>query len=118
MKFCLRHCPLQPKQKSVVKMRGIVHAIFIEDERLGERTNLEQSMPIARLTREARHLQSHDQAHATQPHIGHEPLEAVTLGRRGARQSLILIDHLNPIRGPPEGLRAAFQSYSRTVLSR
>ena len=40
------HRPLQPQEQAVVKVGGVVHAIFIENERVGQCAELEESMPV------------------------------------------------------------------------
>ena len=57
----LAHRPLQPEQQAVVEVRRIVDAVFVEDQGVGQRADLEQAVPVGRVARQARDLQpQHD----------------------------------------------------------
>ena len=46
MEFCFTHCALEAQQESVIVRSGIVDALLINDQRIGESTNLQQMIPI------------------------------------------------------------------------
>jgi hypothetical protein len=57
--LCLRS--IQAQQQTIVEVRRIVESILIEDERVGERAQFQQTMPICGVARQARHFQAeHD----------------------------------------------------------
>ena len=85
MQFRFAHRALQAQQQAIVEVRRIVQAIFIEDERVGERAQLKQPMPIGGVARQARDFQTQDDAGATQTDFGHQTLEAFAVGGAGAR---------------------------------
>ena len=63
---------------SVVEMRGIVDAVFVEDECVGERTDLEQPVPVSRVACQSRHLESQHDAGASHADLGDEFLKTLT----------------------------------------
>src|SRR5260370_438893 len=46
MQLGLSHGPLQPKQEAVVEIRRIVTTVFVDYQRRGKRTQLQQPMPV------------------------------------------------------------------------
>jgi hypothetical protein len=46
------HGPLEAEQQAVVEVRGIVDAILVEDEGVGERADLQQPVPVGRVAGE------------------------------------------------------------------
>ena len=46
MKLRFAHRSLQAQQQPVVELGGIIHSIFIKDEGVSERTDLEQPVPV------------------------------------------------------------------------
>ena len=77
MEFRLADRPLQAEHEAVVVVRGIVDAILIEDQRLGERADLEEPVPVGRIPSEPGDLETHDNAGAPQPDVGDETLESI-----------------------------------------
>jgi hypothetical protein len=53
MQFGFAHCPFQPEQQAIIEMRGIVEAVLIQDQRLRQRADLEEPMPVHRVARQA-----------------------------------------------------------------
>ena len=83
-------------------MRGIVEAVFIEDQGVGERADLQQPVPVARITGQAGDFQSDHQPGVTHAHLGHQCLESLAIGRRRAGLPLVVVDDDDPIVVPPE----------------
>ena len=86
------HRPLEPEQQAVIEVGRIVEPVFVQNERLAQGADLEQAMPIARVTGESRDLQSHDHAHAAEADVGDDPLKPGPLDCRRARQTEVFID--------------------------
>src|SRR5436309_2079444 len=57
----LTHRALEAQQQPVVEVTGIVDAVLVEDERVGERADLEEPMPVGGAPREPRDFQAHDE---------------------------------------------------------
>ena len=102
----LAHRSLQPEQQAVVEVRWIVHAILVEDQRVGERADLQQPVPVGVVPRQTRDLEPHDDARAPHAHLGDQALKALAPSRRGARLALIAVDDDDPLVGPAECRRA------------
>src|SRR5262245_4290482 len=86
-----------------LKMARIVDPVLVEDERLGERGDLQRAMPIGRVARQPRDLQAHHEADPAQAYLGEEPLKSRALCRRRAGPSEIFTDHDDLVRGSAEG---------------
>ena len=102
MQFRFAHGALQAQQQAIVEVRGIVQPILIEDERVGQRAQLKQPMPIGGVARQTRHFQTEHDADATQTDFGHQTLEAFSVGRTGAGLSEVAVDHDDPIERPAQ----------------
>ncbi len=85
MKLRFRHRPLQAQEKPIVKSGGVVDAILIQDQRLGQGTDLQQAVPVGVVARQARHLQTQHDADLAQPHRGYQLLKAGAVDRRRGR---------------------------------
>ena len=85
VKLGFRHSPFQSEQKPVIKIRRIVDAILIEDQCIGQRADLQQSVPVRVVPRQARDLQSHDDARAAHAYRSDQVLKTFAPGRRAPR---------------------------------
>ena len=72
------HRALEPEQQAIVEVGWIVHAIFVEDEGVGQGTDFQQPMPVRIVSGEPGYLQPHDDPRSPQADIGHQALEAFT----------------------------------------
>ena len=98
----LAHRPLEPEQQAIVEMRGIVHAVFVENQGVGHRADLEQAVPVGGVACQARDLQPQHDPGAAQPDLGHQALEALAVHCRGPRLAEIRVDDDHLLRGPPQ----------------
>ena len=57
-----RHRPLQPEQQAIVDESRIIGAVRIDDQRAGERAQVDQVMPVAPIARQPRSLDAIDGA--------------------------------------------------------
>ena len=111
---------VQAEQQPIIEVGGIVDAVLVEDEGIGQRADLQQPMPVGRVARQARHLQAHHDPGPPQAHLGDQVLEALARARGGARLPEIRIDDEDLIELPPERDGAMVRwrrSYWRWVLS-
>ena len=109
MQLGLTHRTLESQQKPIVEARGIVHAVLVEDERVGEGADLQQPVPVGTVSRQARDLEPHDDAGPTQTDLAHQALETLAPRRRSARLSLVAVDDDDLLIAPAEGGCAAAQ---------
>jgi hypothetical protein len=102
MQFRFAHCALQAQQQAIVEVRGVVQPILIEYERVGERAQFEQPMPIRGVARQTRHFQAEHDSDATQTNFGDQALEAFSISRSGTRLSKVAVDHDYAIERPAQ----------------
>ena len=100
MQFGFAHRALQPEQKAVVEVGRVVNSIFIEDERIAERADLQQPMPVGAVPRQPGNLQAEHDARLSQTHLGYQLLEAFAIDGRGTGLPQIAVDDNDPLEGP------------------
>ena len=76
MKFCLRHCRLQAKQKPVVEKVEVVGAIGIHNQGVGDATKLQETLEVRGAPRQTRDFESEDSSNAAQADTADDILEA------------------------------------------
>src|SRR5438270_315664 len=86
---------IQAQQQAVVVQAGIIDSLFVDDQGVGEGTDLQQAIPITARASQARDFQTQDCSHVAQSHFGDQPLKAVAPKRRCTRLALILVNDLN-----------------------
>ena len=80
MQLGFTHRALEPEQQAIIEVGRVVESVFVQNERLAQRADLQQAMPVARVTGESRDLQPHDHADATEADVGDDPLKTGPLG--------------------------------------
>ena len=88
------HGALHAQYQPVVEVVGVVDPIVINDERVGQRAEVQQPVPVGRRARQARDLQRQDGPHLAQTDLGGQPLEALALDGTGTALTQVLIDDL------------------------
>jgi hypothetical protein len=79
VQFSLAHSPLKPEQEPVVELGGVVDAVLVQDQGVGEGADLEQAVPVRRTAGQARHLQAEHHPDLAQTDGGHQALEALAV---------------------------------------
>ena len=102
----LAHGALESQEEAVVEVRRVVHAVFVEDQRVSDRADLDESVPVRGVPGEPRDLESHDDSCPAHPDFGDEPLEAAAAFGAGAGQAEVVVDHGDLLDGPSERDRA------------
>src|SRR5271165_6511622 len=102
MKFRFRHGSLQPEQKSVVKMAGIVESILIQNERIGERADFQKTVPIRGVARQSRNFQAKYDPGSFQTHLGHQLLKSLAVRRRSCGLTEIAVDDNDALNRPAQ----------------
>jgi hypothetical protein len=80
----------------------IVNPIFIQDQRIGERTDLQQPVPVRRVPRQSGNLKTQHDASSPKAHFSHQSLKAFPVGGRCPRQTQITINDDDAIFRPTE----------------
>src|SRR5262249_48145035 len=96
-----------PQEQTVGVLRGIIGAVLVDDQRIGQSTDFDETIPIAARPRQAGSFEAEDGPGAAQADLGGEILEAVATGRGRPRTSLILVDDFDPLLGPSQVAGAA-----------
>jgi len=71
---------IQAEQESVIKVCRVIDSILVENERAGQRTQLDQAVPVGGVSRQARDLQPHHQACLAEGDLADELLKPVPAG--------------------------------------
>ncbi len=96
------HGALEPEQEPVVEVARIIDTVLVEDQRVGQRADLQQPVPVAGVSGQARDLEAEHDADAAHADLAHQRLEALAVGARGGRLALVRVDHLDPFEGPAQ----------------
>jgi hypothetical protein len=88
---------IQPEQQTIIERRGIIEPLFIQNEGVSERTNLQEMVPIARVACKPGDFQPQDQSYLPESNFGDEPLEAQAVDGGSSRVAQILINHDNAL---------------------
>ena len=99
----LAHRAFEAEQKAIVEAGRIVDAVFVKNERRGQRAQLDKAVPVGRVARKTRDLQAHDDAGLAERHLAHELLEAVACCRTRSGLAEIAIDDVNALDRPARG---------------
>ena len=102
VEFGLAHRPQESQEEAVGVLSGVIDPILVDDQGVGEGTDLDETIPIAARPRQARGFQAQDGPGPAQADLGDEVLKAVATGRGRPRVPLVLIDDLDPLRGPSQ----------------
>ena len=102
MQLSLRHRPLQSQHQAVVEISGVIHPVGVGDQRVGDRAQVQQLIPVGVVTGQPRHLNAQHDPHPAQTDIGDQLLEPDPPRglRPGAAQ--ISIDHHHLMGRPPQ----------------
>ena len=88
----LRHGTFESKQKPVIELRGVVDAVLVEDQRMGQTADLEQRMPIDVVSRQARGLEAEHDTGSAHADLGDQVLESLPIAV-GTGLAKVGVDH-------------------------
>ena len=118
MQFGFAHGAQDSQEQAVVVLSGIIDAVLVDDQGVGQGTDLDESIPVAARTGQAGGFQAEDGAGAAEADLGHQVLEAIATEGGGPGVSLVLVDDLDAFLGPSQaGRRSRARSYWRAVLA-
>ena len=104
MQFRLGHGALESKHEAIVEQPRMVESVGIADQRIGRPAQVQQSIPIGIVARQARDLQREDDAHLSKRDLSGQLGEPRTRTQTRARDPQVLVDDLD-LRGWPAELR-------------
>src|SRR6202043_2979691 len=76
--------PLRPRQQSIVEHRGMIDAVGIADEGVGEAAQIEQAIPIGVVAGEAGDFEAEHDADMAEGDFSGGPGEAIALAEAGS----------------------------------
>lgn len=97
---------IQSKQKSVVKVPGIVESILVENECVGECADLQESVPVSGIACQSRNLQAEHDAGFFQTDFRHQLLKSFAIGRGCGRLTKIAVDNDDALHRPAQSYGA------------
>ena len=104
MQFDFAHGALDPQEEAVVVLSRIINAVLVDDECIGQATDLDEAIPVAAGPCQTRGLQAQDGAGAAESDLGHQVLEAVATDGGGPGVPLVLVDDPDAFPGPSQSL--------------
>ena len=109
MQLGLRHGALKPQHESVIEIGRVIDAVSVGDQRVGDRAQIQQLVPVGVVAGQPRHLDAQHDPDLAQPDVGDQLLEPEPpIGLRpGAAQ--VGVDHHHLVRGPAQRDRAFTQ---------
>src|SRR6202023_1102265 len=75
MQLGFAHRTLEAKQQAIVEQRGVIDAVVVANESIGDATQFQQTIPVRIVPRQARNLQSENDAYVGQRHLAGEASE-------------------------------------------
>ncbi len=92
VQLCLRHRSFQPEHEPVVEITGMVDPVRIPNQRIKQRAQFQESIPVGTVAGQAGHLIAHDDADLAQPNIRRQVLKAVAARSVLGRTALVVVD--------------------------
>jgi hypothetical protein len=89
----LAHGAFEAQDQPVVERAGVIQAVLVQDQRAGQRADLQQPVPVGVVARQPGDFQAQHDAGPAHADVGDQPLEAVAALGGGARASQVLVDH-------------------------
>jgi hypothetical protein len=103
--FRLTHGALEAQEQAVVQVSGVVGALRVQDDGIGQGAQLQELVPVPVVAGQARDLQAGDGPRPPEADRRHEALKACAARRRGAGLAQILVDDDDGLPAEGAGLR-------------
>ena len=81
---------------------GVIHTVTISDQRVSQRAQIHQVVPIGVAPGQPRDLDAQHQPHMPKANLSNQPLKPTPAGKLRTTPPLVLIDHHNPLAIPPQ----------------
>jgi hypothetical protein len=89
----LAHRPLETEHQPVVELRRVVYPVCVGDQRVGQRAQIQQLVPVGVVASQPRRLDPEHDADLAQPDIGDQLPKPGARTRRSTGTAQVLIDH-------------------------
>jgi hypothetical protein len=95
MEFCFCHGSFESQQEAIIEQTGMIDAVFVSDQSVGDAAQIEQSIPVGIVSSDSGYFERQDQPHITEGNIGDHRGEAVTLVSPGTGAGEVFINDLD-----------------------
>src|SRR5262249_33145899 len=100
VQLCLTPRAFEPEKEREVEQARMVDAVGIADECVGRAAQIEQTIPIGVVARQARNLQAEDYARAAASELCGHVSKAESFGKPRAGDAEVLVDDAHLIGAP------------------
>ena len=80
VEFGFTHCPFQTEQQPVIEVSRIIDPVFVKNQRVGEGADLEQPMPVHRVSCQPGDLETEYDAGPSEADLRDQALKTLTVG--------------------------------------
>jgi hypothetical protein len=105
----VRHRPLHPQDEAIVRISRIINRLLVDQQRAGDRGDLEQAVPVSGRSRETRSIEAEHGADTAQSHFGDQTLKPLAVLREPTGDTKIVRDQLDGLVDPTQPVRQIHQ---------
>jgi hypothetical protein len=102
MKLRFTHRALEAEQETIIEMRRIIHSVLVKDQCVGEGADFQQAVPVGVVSRQTGDFESHHNPGMAHAYLSDQTSKTLPPSSRGARLTLIAIDHDDSVVRPAE----------------
>ena len=102
MELSFGHLPFHAQKQAVVKMAGVVKAVFVADQGAGHAAQLEQLVPVGGVAGQPGAFQAEHDPGPAEGYLGDQMLESFPVGGRSAGVALVDVDDGDLVAGPAQ----------------
>ncbi len=102
MQLSLGHLPFEAQDQPVIELTGMVDAVGVGDQRVGDRAQVQHLVPVGVVAGQPGYLPAHDDADLAQADRGDQVGEPQPPAGTGRRPGQVLIDHADLLLAPAQ----------------
>ena len=110
--------PFRPEQEPIVEKGGMVDAVGVADQRIGQAAQFDEPIPVGVVAGQSGYLEPEHEADMGERDFGGQSGEPRSRDKAGAGQPEVLVDDDDAIGGPAEFTGLSAEAYCRSVDSR
>src|SRR5258705_12511594 len=99
--LCLKY--IQAQQQTIIEVRWVKHAVFIENERVGQSADPQKAVPVGGISRQTGSLQAEHNARLAQADFRDQFLKPFSIDSGGSGLAEITVDHDDSLHRPAQG---------------
>jgi hypothetical protein len=93
VQFRFTHGALQSQQEAIIEVCGMVDAVLVQNERVSNGANLQQPVPVGRVSSKARDFKPENDAGSAHAHFRHQLLKTFTICSGRTRLAQVTVYH-------------------------